>query len=261
MCKPPIKDKGLLRPPKPEDFGQQDSKSDPLKGKNIFTWKYVAIVGVSLGFFGAVNYWVKEQILEKSKQKLEEENKGQGKADIGGQFTLIDTNRKPMGSENLKGKWWLLYFGFTHCPDICPDEMEKMAEVVDEIDKAAKNGEKSIKEIFPVFVSVDPERDSPEIIKEYCDEFHSKFIGLTGTLEKLKEVCQLFRVYFSFGDKDQDDDYIVDHTIITYLINPEGEFVDYYTNRKSPKYITKNIKLHMENHSPQVEKSWWEFWK
>ena len=71
----------------------------------------------------------------------------------------------------------------------------------------------------------------------------------------------MFRVYFSFGDKDQDDDYIVDHTIITYLINPEGEFVDYYTNRKSPKYITKNIKLHMENHSPQVEKSWWEFWK
>ena len=65
-----------------------------------------------------------------------------------------------MGSENLKGKWWLLYFGFTHCPDICPDEMEKMAEVVDEIDKAAKSGEKSIKEIFPVFVSVDPERDS-----------------------------------------------------------------------------------------------------
>ena len=79
MCKPPIKDKGLLRPPKPEDFGKQDSKSDPLKGKNIFTWKYVAIVGVSLGIFGAVNVWVKEQILEKSKQKLEEENKGRVK--------------------------------------------------------------------------------------------------------------------------------------------------------------------------------------
>ena len=110
---------------------------------------------------------------------------------------------------------WQVYFGFTHCPDICPDELDKMAEIIDRVKEATKG-----ENIFlPVFITCDPARDTPQVLREYLKEFHPDIIGLTGTYEQVKHVCKQYRVYFSTPkDVKPGEDYLVDHSIYFYLM-------------------------------------------
>jgi cytochrome oxidase Cu insertion factor (SCO1/SenC/PrrC family) len=114
---------------------------------------------------------------------------------------------------------WQVYFGFTHCPDICPDELDKMAEIIDRVKEATKG-----ENIFlPVFITCDPARDTPQVLREYLREFHPDIIGLTGTYEQVKHVCKQYRVYFSTPkDVTPGEDYLVDHSIYFYLM---GKFL------------------------------------
>uniref|UniRef100_K7MTL0 Thioredoxin domain-containing protein n=1 Tax=Glycine max TaxID=3847 RepID=K7MTL0_SOYBN len=119
------------------------------------------------------------------------------------------------------GKWTLLYFGFTHCPDICPEELQKLAAAVDKIK------EKAGIETVPVFISVDPERDTVEQVGEYVKEFHPKLIGLTGSPDEIKNVARAYRVYY-MKTAEEDSDYLVDHSIVIYLMSPEMKFVKFF---------------------------------
>lgn len=147
-----------------------------------------------------------------------------GAASIGGPFSLIDSNNRPFTNDSLKGRWSLLYFGFTLCPDICPDELEKVAAVVDELK------EKHAITTTPVFISVDPARDTPARVGAYVREFHPAMVGVTGDEAAVKQAAKAFRVYYSKAGVDpaRPDDYLVDHSIITYLIDPDGKFVTFY---------------------------------
>merc|ERR1719471_2470965 len=164
-----------------------------------------------------------------------------GKSKIGGTFDLIDQDGNPKKSSDFYGKWVLLYFGFTHCPDICPDEMEKMAEITDTLTAKASD----LGTVQPIIITVDPRRDGVSEMAEYVKEFHPKLIGLTGSEEQIKSVCKAFRVYYSSGPVDEDEDYIVDHTIILYVLDPEGEFVDYYGQTKLAPMVSNSIMMHM----------------
>lgn len=144
-----------------------------------------------------------------------------GKAAVGGPFNLIDQDGKPFSDANLRGEFAVLYFGFTFCPDICPDELEKLSAAIDMVEK--KTGVK----VNVVFITVDPERDNPSKVKEYVREFHPRMIGLTGDLESIKRTSKQYRVFFHKTD-DSATDYLVDHSIIHYLINPDGDFVTFY---------------------------------
>lgn len=150
----------------------------------------------------------------------------EGGPSIGGPFSLVDVNGKRWTNEDFKGKWLYIYFGFTNCPDICPEEMSKMSRLIKHMDK------KVGKDYWqPLFISLDPKRDTPAKVKEYLMDFSPRILGLTGTLEEVEQAARQYRVYFAVPDEQamSESDYLVDHSIIMYLMDPEGKFCDYTT--------------------------------
>ncbi|XP_067915411.1 protein SCO2 homolog, mitochondrial isoform X2 [Heterodontus francisci] len=182
--------------------------------------------------------------LEKEQQEKVRRQEQLKKLALGqGDFNLLDHTGRRRTKKDFFGQWVLLYFGFTHCPDICPDELDKMSSVVQILDK-----DRALPPVQPIFITVDPERDGVEEMARYIKDFHSRMMGLTGTPKQIKELGTAFRVYYSAGPKDEDNDYIVDHTIIIYLLNPDGLFTDYYNRSKSDQEIAESIRSHMKTY-------------
>lgn len=167
-----------------------------------------------------------------------------GKAAVGGPFSLIDQDGKPFSDRDLLGEFSLMYFGFTHCPDICPDELEKLSESLDLIEK------QSGRQVQAVFITVDPDRDSPSLVKQYVKEFHPRMIGLTGPMEEITRTSKSFRVYFH-KTTDDPQDYLVDHSIIIYLMDPKGNFVTFYGKNNTSEQLATSILGHMNKWAEQ----------
>jgi len=186
--------------------------------------------------------------IERSKREKEEQcrrDQAVGRPDIGGPFKLTDVHGKPFGSEDLKGKWSLLYFGFTFCPDICPDELDKMTEALNTL-----AADKDMPEVQPVFITIDPDRDTPEKLQAYLQDFHPKLLGLTGTNAEVKAAAKVFRVYYSKPIEDESDDYLVDHTIIMYLMDPEFQFAQYFGQFMTAPEMAQGMAETMEKYIP-----------
>ncbi|EAZ21820.1 protein SCO1 homolog 1, mitochondrial isoform X1 [Oryza sativa Japonica Group] len=164
-----------------------------------------------------------------------------GTAAIGGPFNLLNHDGKPVTQKDFFGKWTLLYFGFTHCPDICPDELQKMALAIDKIKEKAKM------EVVPVFITVDPERDTVEQVRDYVNEFHPNLIGLTGTTDEIRKVARAYRVYY-MKTEEEGSDYLVDHSIVMYLMNPKMEFVKFYGKNYDADSLADGIIKELKGH-------------
>ncbi|CAD5213694.1 unnamed protein product [Bursaphelenchus xylophilus] len=216
----------------------------------IFGWKSAVF---TLGLAGITSV----VLLYLRKTRLDEEKRQRkllaGKARIGGEWELTNQDGKREGSKELLGNWVLMYFGFTNCPDICPDEIEKMVDVVDKLDS-----EKDPVPVVPVFITVDPARDTVDRVKKYCQEFSPKIRGYTGSKEEIESVLKTFRIYHSQGpaDKKVPDDYIVDHTVMMYLIDPEGNFFDYYGQNRRASEIANVIKSKVLQYERKKKVSW-----
>ncbi|AFZ79105.1 SCO1/SenC family member protein [Theileria equi strain WA] len=179
------------------------------------------------GVYLATNWRNKERAIVK------EEN--YGTPQIGGHFTLVDQNGNFKSLSDFTGKYVLIYFGFANCPDICPEEMDKQTQVINILDK------KFGPIVQPIFISVDPKRDSVDVLKKYVKEYHPRLIALTGTPEMIRDVTKKFRVYYNQGITATDQDYLIDHSIIHYLMDKNGEFVEFFGKNASANEISKSI--------------------
>ncbi len=143
---------------------------------------------------------------------------------IGGPFRLVDQDGKPVTDSDLKGKWALIYFGYTWCPDACPLGLDTIAGALDALPPA------TAERIQPVLITVDPERDTPEVLKEYVSAFHPRLMGLTGTPEEIQAAVREWRVYVRKGEPRPDGNYLVDHSTFTYLMRPDGGYATHFSH-------------------------------
>jgi protein SCO1/2 len=142
-----------------------------------------------------------------------------GKALIGGPFTLVGKDGKPVTDKAFRGKYMLVFFGYTHCPDVCPAELQVMAAALDGLGKDADK-------VVPIFITVDPDRDTPRVVGDYVMNFGPRFVGLSGTPEQIAKAAKAYRVtHDKHPAEDGSDNYSVDHSAIAYLMGPDGEYI------------------------------------
>lgn len=215
----PAKKQYSRRPLSSIPIGSEEYTSQTMKRKPVeyLSWKsFVLFLAVGTG----LTFLFRSEKEKLQLRKEAEANRGIGKPLIGGPFNLITENGEPFTEKNLLGKFSIIYFGFTHCPDICPDELDKLGIMLNELEKKGV-------QVQPIFITCDPARDTPEVLKEYLSEFHPSIVGLTGDYDEVKKCCRNYRVYFSTPrDLKPGQDYLVDHSIFFYLMDPEGEFID-----------------------------------
>lgn len=144
-----------------------------------------------------------------------------GGGDIGGPFTLVDQTGKTVTDKDVFTKPALVYFGYTFCPDICPLDAQRNAEAVDILESKGM-------EVTPVFISVDPARDTPEVLADFAGNLHPRMIGLTGTEEQVKAASQAYRTFYRKQDGDDPEFYLMDHSTFTYLVLPETGFAEFF---------------------------------
>jgi cytochrome oxidase Cu insertion factor (SCO1/SenC/PrrC family) len=145
-----------------------------------------------------------------------------GKALVGGAFTLTDNSGKRVTDQDYRGKYALVFFGFTSCPDICPAGLQLMSGALEKLGPKAQR-------ITPIFISVDPDRDTPEKLAAYVKNFDPRLVGLTGTSDEIAAVAKAYKVYYAkVPNKERPGDYTMDHTSIIYVMDPKGEFVTHF---------------------------------
>jgi protein SCO1/2 len=147
-----------------------------------------------------------------------------GKALIGGPFVLTDQNGKQVTDKDFRGRFMLVYFGFTFCPDVCPSALQVMAAALDKLGpKAAK--------ITPIFITIDPERDTPDKMAQYVQSFDPRLVGLTGTPDEIAAVTKEYRVYAKkVDDPKSTAGYTMDHSSIIYVMGPDGSYRTHFTH-------------------------------
>jgi len=161
----------------------------------------------------------------------------EGKALIGGPFSLIDTDGKRVTDRNFRGKLMLVMFGYTHCPDVCPTELQNIAEVMDKLGADAS-------QVAPVFITVDPQRDTKEVLASYVKAVSPVITGLTGSPDEVASAAKAYRVYFRKAGGGTED-YTVDHSAFIYLMDREGNYITHFMFNTPPDTMVHAIKRHI----------------
>jgi protein SCO1/2 len=153
---------------------------------------------------------------------------------IGGPFRLLDQNGKTVTNTDLEGKWLLVYFGYTHCPDACPTALSNIALALADLGAGKR-------EVRPVFITVDPERDTVRAMKEYVSAFDAPIVALTGSDAAVAQAARAYRVYYA-KHPEPGGDYSMDHTSIIYVMDPKGRFTASFTGEDPPEQIAARLK-------------------
>ena len=146
-----------------------------------------------------------------------------GTALVGGPFSLTDQTGRKVTDKDFRGHYMLVFFGYTYCPDICPTELQVMSAALDNLGAKADA-------IQPIFITFDPQRDTPEVLKQYITNFHPRLVGLTGTPEEIAVAAKAYRVFYNrLENTSGPDTYLMDHSTITYLMDKQGKFLKHFS--------------------------------
>ena len=163
-----------------------------------------------------------------------------GRADVGGPFRLIDHSGKTVTDADFRGRYMLIYFGYSFCPDVCPTTLAVMAQALEKL------GGKS-QRIVPILITIDPERDTPQVLNDYVKAFGPSFVGLTGSEAAIEDAEKKYRVYAVKKpldpSKGSGGNYGVDHSSVLYLMGPDGKLVNFYDEAVSPDDLAKDLRL------------------
>ena len=166
---------------------------------------------------------------------------GSGTALIGGPFTMVNQKNETVTEKDFRGHYTIYFFGYTFCPDVCPTELQVLTAALKELGPDAAK-------IIPVFVSIDPERDSPKIIGEYVANFDPRFVGLTGTPEQLAIIAKAFHVYYKKeADPKDAQNYGMDHPSILFLMGQDGKFAKHFPYSTDAKKLASDLKSVLED--------------
>ena len=158
---------------------------------------------------------------------------------IGGPFNLVDHNGKLVTDQIFRGRHMLVYFGYTYCPDVCPTALTDIGSALDMLGDEAKH-------VTPVFITIDPERDTPEYLREYVQHFHPRLVALTGTVDQVKAAAKAYGVYsakvYEDPEKKDPDDYLMDHTSVIFLMGPDGNFKQHFGHRIDAETMARRIR-------------------
>jgi protein SCO1 len=155
---------------------------------------------------------------------------------IGGAFALKDGDGKTVSDQTLRGRPFLVYFGYTHCPDVCPTELAKISDIL---------GKMGNKPVPALFITVDPERDTPKVMQDYVSSFNPAIIGLSGSPQAVEATEKTFRVFARKGEKQPDGDYSMDHSSVVYLIDKNGAFVEAFNVERPPDEAAKELEKYL----------------
>jgi cytochrome oxidase Cu insertion factor (SCO1/SenC/PrrC family) len=166
---------------------------------------------------------------------------------IGGPFALVDHEGRAVTNETFRGRYQLVYFGYTFCPDVCPTKLTEMTLALDAFDRTSPA---RAEKIVPIFISVDPDRDSIDVLRSYRTHFHPRLVALTGTAEQLRAVAKAYKTYFSrvYPDKKSRDsnEYLMDHSSYVYLMGPDGRYLTHFTTGTTPEQMAARLAKHVK---------------
>ncbi|TGD43379.1 SCO family protein [Pseudotabrizicola sediminis] len=163
-----------------------------------------------------------------------------GGGDIGGPFTLVDDTGATVTDADVLAKPALIYFGYTFCPDVCPIDVARNAEAVDILEEQGFD-------VTPVFISVDPERDTPEVLAEFTDYLHPNMVGLTGSADQVRVASQAYKTFYRKQDGGDPEFYLVDHSTFTYLTLPGVGFVDFFRREDTAVQMAERVACFVSN--------------
>lgn len=156
-------------------------------------------------------------------------------APIGGDFTLTNHLGERVSEADFSGQFRLVYFGFTHCPDVCPIDVAKIAQALKLLD------DRALARTTGLFITIDPSRDTPETMRNYVELFHPRIVGLTGSHAEISQVMDQYKVYAAKVEDPAYVDYIINHSSYIYLIGPDGEFIDIFGSDDGPEALADRI--------------------
>ena len=199
----------------------------------------IIIIGVTLRFFASPPSMVSPAgvtVMDKGGREI----KSSKPPSIGGRFTLISQDGRPVTDADFKGKNILVFFGFTNCPDVCPLTLNNISRAMVLLGADANK-------IQPLFISVDPLRDTPDVLKQYLKHFDHRIIGLTGTTKQVTAVQRAYRIFAQRRNAvgEDSDDYLMDHTSISYMMGASGEFKTFFSNGSTPEEFVTKIRQHL----------------